>query len=131
MKALTPYALAAALFAAIPASTALAGTIELSAPRAGASLHSGEIVLSAYFVAAADGALEVVATYADKAAAYHPRRIVMALRDGDQSRFGLPGHPGTLYTFSRDGEVVTISDQAGSPSLDKLTKARQAGRLVQ
>lgn len=73
--------------------------------------------MSAYFVETMEGAFEVVVLYVDDATPYQPRRIVMALRDGDQAQFGLPEHPGTLYAFSRDGSVVTISDRAGDQIL--------------
>jgi hypothetical protein len=36
-------------------------------------------------------------------------RIVMALGDGDDVAFAMPGYPGALYRFARSGEVVTIS----------------------
>lgn len=117
MKTLSAFALAAALSAALPLSPALADTINLPAPLAGATLRSGEIAMSAYFVPAAEGAFDVVVTYADGATSYLPRRMVMTLRDGDRARFGLPGHPGTLYAFARDGGRVTISDGSGARGL--------------
>jgi hypothetical protein len=113
MKTLAAFALTAALSSAIPVSTVLAETISLGAPLSGATLRSGEISLSAYYLEAAEGGFEVVVTYVDGATPYQPRRIVMVLRDGDQARFGLPDHPGVLYAFSRAGDAVTISGRAG------------------
>jgi ABC-type glycerol-3-phosphate transport system substrate-binding protein len=113
MKTLSAIILAAALSAAPLASAAQAETISLSAPLAGATLHSNDIAMSAYFVEADAGAFKVVVTYVGDAPSDRPQRIVMALSDGDKVQFGLPGRPGTLYAFSRNGGVVTISDQVG------------------
>ena len=111
MKTLSAIVLAAVLSAASPAS-APAATMSLSAPLAGATLHSNKIAMSAYFLEASAGAFEVVVTYVDDASNDRPQRIVMALSDGDNVQFGLPGHPETLYAFSRNGRVVTISEQS-------------------
>ena len=101
-------AFAATLFAsAISASAGGLKTVTLDAPLAGATLNSGEIVMSVYFTETEDGAFEVVATYLD-AAQDQPRRIVMALSDGDTLKFGLPGHAGKLYHFARNGDAVTV-----------------------
>ena len=103
-------AFAATLFtSAISASAGGIETVTLDAPRAGETLNSREIVMSVYFTEAEDGALEVVATYLD-AAEDQPRRIVMALSDGDTLKFGLPGHAGKLYQFARNGDAVTVSE---------------------
>lgn len=100
---------AATLFAS--ATTAPAASVTLDAPLAGASLSSADIAMSVYFTETEGGALEVVVTYLD-AAEDQPRRIVMALADGDDLQFGLPGHKGTLYQVVRAGEAVTISEAA-------------------
>lgn len=111
MKTLSLGILAAAsLFSITSASVAQAGTVTLDAPHAGASLHTGRIAMSVYFTRTDSDAFQVVATYAGKAEPDQPRRIVMALSDGDRVSFGLPGHRGALYTFARDGGVVTVSD---------------------
>lgn len=34
--------------------------------------------------------------------------LVMRLDEGDAVAFSLPGHAGTLYTFSRDLDAVTV-----------------------
>ena len=110
MKSLAITAFAATLFAsAISAPAAATETITLDAPLAGASLSSEEIDMSVYFTEAEGGAFEVVVTYLD-AGQDQPQRIVMALSDGDNLRFGLPGHAGTLYQFARNGDAVTVSD---------------------
>ena len=103
-------AFAATLFAsAVSASAGGLKTVTLDAPLGGATLNSGEIVMSVYFTENEDGAFEVVATYLD-AVQDQPRRIVMALSDGDTLKFGLPGHAGKLYQFARNGGAVTVSE---------------------
>ena len=112
MKSLIIAAFAATLFAsAISAPTAANETATLDAPLAGATLSSEEIAMSVYFTETAGGAFEVVVTYLD-AGQDQPQRIVLALSDGDNLQFGLPGHAGTLYQFARNGDAVTVSDAA-------------------
>jgi hypothetical protein len=112
MKILSTIALAALLSTAALGPAAKAGTINLSAPLAGASLHSDGIAMSVYFIEASGGAFEVVVTYIGDTADDRPARTVMALSDGDHVQFGLPGRAGTLYSFARNGGVVTVSDRA-------------------
>lgn len=110
MKNLIIAAFAATLFAsAISAPAAASEILTLNAPLAGASLNSEEIAMSVYFTETVGGAFEVVVTYLD-AGQDQPQRIVMALSDGDNLRFGLPGYAGTLYQFARSGDSVTVSD---------------------
>lgn len=115
MKALSLAAVAAALLVApIGMPAAIAGTVALDTPGAGATLHSGEVAMSMYYTNAPDGGLEVVVTYAGNADVGHPSRIIMKLSDGDSVTFGLPGESGTLYEFTRSGDIVTVSDVAGA-----------------
>jgi ABC-type glycerol-3-phosphate transport system substrate-binding protein len=117
MNTLAITAFAATLFAsAISAPVAADETVTLDAPLAGASLSSEEIAMSVYFTEAEGGAFEVVATYLD-AAQDQPRRIVMALSDGDNLQFGLPGHKGTLYRFARNGDAVSVSEAPADAAL--------------
>jgi hypothetical protein len=75
-----------------------------------ASLHEGPLDMVAYYAETPGGALEVTATFAPRdAAAAAPMRIVMALGDGDDVAFAMPGFPRALYRFSRSGEAVTVS----------------------
>jgi hypothetical protein len=75
-----------------------------------ASLHEGPLDMVAYYVPVAGGALEVVATFAPREApAARPMRIVMALGDGDDVAFAMPGYPEALYRFARAGDAVTVS----------------------
>ncbi|MHA6645745.1 hypothetical protein [Mesorhizobium sp. A623] len=111
MKTLSAIALSAALVTTAIASTAAsAGSITLSAPMAGITLQSRDVDMSLYFIETAGGRYEVVATYVDDTTPNDPGRLVMSLADGDSTSFGLPGHPGVLYGFSRTGSSVTVSD---------------------
>jgi hypothetical protein len=44
-------------------------------------------------------------------------RIVMALGDGDDVAFAMPGHPQALYRFVRTGESVTVSVRPVRPAI--------------
>ena len=117
MKVLAIAALAAALSTnAVAAPAATMNTVVLDDPLAGATLSSGAITMSIYFTEAAGDAFEVVVTYLDDAAQDQPRRIVLALSDGENLRFGLPGHQGKLYEFGRNGDAVTISEATAHPA---------------
>lgn len=113
-KALSATVLAAALFsaAALPASAAMTqGALTLAAPMAGATLSTGPVDMSLYYIRGEGKALNVVATYVSDAAPDQPRQIVMSLGDGDSVSFSLPGHLDTLYSFARHGDAVTVSSQ--------------------
>ena len=115
MRTLATTAFAAALFAsAISAPAASTNSVTLEAPLAGATLSSKEIAMSVYFTETKSGAFEVVATYLG-ATEDQARRIVMALSDGDNLQFGLPGHKGKLYQFVRNGDAVTVSEANPAP----------------
>ncbi len=109
------FRLAAALSATLLAATLLAGvamaeTASMTRDIEGVSLHDGPHDMVAYYRAADDGALEVTATFlARDAEAFEPQRIVMALGDGDDVSFAMPGHPEALYRFARAGSRVTVS----------------------
>ena len=44
-------------------------------------------------------------------------RIVMALGDGHDVAFAMPGYPQALYRFARAGEAVTVSVRETRPGL--------------
>ena len=112
MKTLSIATLAAALFATPAAvSSAAADTVTLNVPYTGQTLRSGDIAMSLYFTTTGNDGFKVVGTYVSDTDAVQPRRIVMNLSDGDSAKFGLPGHPGTLYEFSRIGDVITVSNK--------------------
>ena len=115
MKALSIAALAALLSATpMAGSTAAADEVMLYGPGHGATLQSDDIAMSLYFTETPGDGFAVVATYVSAADAEQPNRLVMNLADGDSLRFGLPGHPGILYQFARNGHVVTVSDEVAS-----------------
>lgn len=87
---------------------AVAGEVVMDRALEAGSLHDGAVDLVAYYLPAADGALEVTATYA-AADGGEPARLVMALADGDAIQFALPGHRETVYSFARTGERVTVT----------------------
>ncbi len=93
----------------VPALIQPASAEEVGAnqPLAAASLHEGPLDMVAYFVEGAGDAYEVTATFAPRAAYAEPMRVVMALRDGDSTRFALPGFRGTNYEIAREGDKVT------------------------
>lgn len=101
---------------------ALAGEVALDRALSAGSLHEGGVDLVAYYLPAADGALEVTVTFA-AAESGAPARVVMAMADGDALRFALPGHRGTLYGFARSGDRVTVT---ATPVATPATGATEA-----
>ncbi|MER9072759.1 hypothetical protein NKH80_08020 [Mesorhizobium sp. M0904] len=97
--------LLAALFLATPA---FAEEATIGRPIEGGSLHEGHLDMVVYYVPADGDLLEVTATFAPKTEG-DPLRIVMGLADDDSVAFSMPGHQGSLYTFSRSGDEVTVS----------------------
>jgi hypothetical protein len=90
------------------AAPSFAEDFVLSAPDAGMSLHEGPVDMTAYYEPAADGLLEVTATYAPRDGSDAAARLVLRMRDGDGVSFALPGIPGVTYSFARAGEAVTV-----------------------
>ena len=74
-----------------------------------ASLHAGPLDMVAYYVPTPGGALEVTATFVVRDGPAGPRRIVMALGQGDDVAFAMPGYPEAVYRFARDGAMVRVS----------------------
>jgi hypothetical protein len=96
---------------AVFASTALyAGQIELTQPMQGASLREPGIDMVVYYTEKGD-ALEVVATYIDTGKPTEPLRLRMALNDGDNVTFGLPGFRHTAFNFERSADRVTVRSE--------------------
>jgi hypothetical protein len=113
--------LGAVLMLAVLAAPAVAEEATMTRAVEAVSLHGGPLDMVAYYRPVADGALEVTATFAaHDPGAFDPARIVMALGDGDDVAFAMPGYPEALYRFARAGAAVTISVRAVStprPSL--------------
>jgi hypothetical protein len=113
---------AATVAAAVLALPALADTMTMSRPIEAASLHDGPLDMVAYYLPADDGALEVTATFAPQverpeAAEAAAMRVVMALGDGDDVAFAMPGYLQALYRFTRAGDKVTVSVRKVDPTI--------------
>ena len=102
-------ALLAALFGATLTVPARAEEVTISRALAAGSLHEGPLDMVAYWLEVPEGALEVTATFRDRATDDEPMRIVMPMQDGDALSFGMPGYPGSLYSFARSGKEISIS----------------------
>lgn len=101
----------AALLAALAPAAVLADSVTLTAPGHGATLQGETVDLSVRFTDGSDGAYEVVAVYVSTAAPDQPQHLIMALREGDDVTFALPGHAEVLYNFERVGGIVTVTDK--------------------
>jgi hypothetical protein len=99
--------LLAALFLATPA---FAEEVSTGRPIEGGSLHKGRLDMVVYYIPVDDDLLKVTASFAPKGGG-DPQRVVMCLADRDSAAFSMPGHKGSLYTFSRSGEEVTVSTE--------------------
>jgi hypothetical protein len=104
----------AALATAALAVPAFAEQAVMTRPIEAASLHDGPLDMVAYYVPAEHGALEVTANFAPRepqpeTAYTEPMRIVMALNNGDDVSFAMPGYPQALYRFTRAAEGVAVS----------------------
>ncbi len=113
---------AAAVAMALVAGPALADSMTMARPIHAASLHDGPLDMVAYYVPVGGGALEVTATFAvhepqPETEPVPPMRIVMALGDGDDVAFAMPGYPQALYRFVRSGQAVTVSVRPVEPTI--------------
>lgn len=89
---------------------AMAEEAAMTRPVEAASLHEGPLDMVAYFRPGEESAVVVTATFVERGApAYRPMRTVMALADGDDVSFAMPGFQEALYRFRRDGGTVTVS----------------------
>jgi hypothetical protein len=94
---------------ALLAGPALAEEMTMHQAIEAVSLHEGPLDMVAYYVPAAEGVLEVTATFAAGENDTAPMRIVMALGDGDDVAFAMPGYPKALYRFVRAGAAISVS----------------------
>ncbi len=101
-------ALLAALLGATTSAPAHAEEVTISRALAAGSLHEGPLDMVAYWLEVPGGALEVTATFRDRATDDEPMRIVMPMQDGDALSFGMPGYEASLYSFARSGQAITI-----------------------
>jgi hypothetical protein len=100
---------AALLAVATSALPAVADEMTVDRPIAAASLHDGPLDMVAYYLPAADGGLEVTATFVAREDGARPMRVVMRLADGDEVSFAMPGHLEALYCFARRGPALSVS----------------------
>ena len=100
--------LAACLAACLAAGPAFSGSATTTRDIEGVTLHEGALDMVVYYRSLADGALEVTATFLARDSD-EPKRVVMALAEGDDVAFALPGHPEAVYRFARAGAAVTVS----------------------
>ena len=116
----------AALSSATLIAPAQAEDVTISRELAAGSLHEGPLDMVAYWLEGPGGALEVTATFRDRATDDEPMRIVMPMQDGDALAFGMPGYAGSLYSFARSGKELNISVETNpdriasmAPSIDE------------
>ena len=110
------FALAALLGATLMAP-AQAEEVTIFHALAAGSLHEGALDMVAYWIEVPGGALELTATFRDRATDDEPMRIVMPMQDGDALAFGMPGYEGSLYSFARSGQQISISVEVLSDSI--------------
>ena len=123
------FALAALLGATLMAP-AHAEDVTISRPLAAGSLHEGALDMVAYWLEGPDGALEVTATFRDRATDDEPMRVVMPLQDGEALAFGMPGHEGALYRFARSGQAIRISVEVESNRIAKVVPAIDEAKVL-
>lgn len=87
---------------------AQADTINLSAPMAGATVHTDDVDMSVYWTTSGD-AFEVVAFYLPRGAGAETQKLQMRLEDNDSVTFGLPSFEGVQYSFERTSETLTVT----------------------
>ena len=71
--------------------------------------HEGSLDMVAYYQPGPDGSVVVIATFALAVHEAEPTRVAMALADGDDVSFAMPGYVQALYRLTRTGGAVTIS----------------------
>ncbi|QDL91540.1 hypothetical protein FDP22_06940 [Paroceanicella profunda] len=99
----------AALLGATASVAAQADTLTLATPMSGGTLHAGAVDMSVYWLPAADDTLEVVAYYTERGDDAAPRLLQMRLGADDRVVFGLPGQPGTAYSFQRNDGALHVT----------------------
>lgn len=87
---------------------ASAENVDLKAPLQAGSIHDGGIDMVIYYVEQGDH-FETVATYATLDNPQAPRRVRMALAEGDSTTFALPNTSGMMFTFARNDNQVRIA----------------------
>jgi hypothetical protein len=110
---------AAATAAALIAVPVAAEQMTIGRAIEAASLHEGPLDMVAFYEPTPGGALKVTAAFAPRIVqvmSAAPMRVVLALGDGDDVAFAMPGYPEALYRFDRSGDVVTVSVRRVEPA---------------
>jgi hypothetical protein len=123
------FALAALLGATLMAP-AHAEEVTISKPLAAGSLHDGPLDMVAYWLEVPGDALEVTATFRDRATDNEPMRIVMPMQDGDALAFGMPGYAGSLYSFARSGKELNISVETNPDRLARMAPSIDEAKML-
>ncbi len=123
------FALAALLGSTLMAP-AQAEEVTISQALAAGSLHEGALDMVAYWLEMPDGALELTATFRDRATDDEPMRIVMPMQDGDALAFGMPGYAGSLYSFARSGKDLNISVETNPDRLAGMVPSIDEAKIL-
>ncbi|MEM7059006.1 MAG: hypothetical protein AAF557_15580 [Pseudomonadota bacterium] len=114
-------------FASLAAATAIGtllflndpGTrvVTIDQPSERADLHHDGVgvAMRYHFV---DGQMEVIASFQDGRA---NKEIILRMDDGESLSFALPGHDGSLYSFTRRGDALTA--QVKTTSFSEAARA--------
>ena len=120
----------AALLGSTWIAPAQAEEVTISQEIAAGSLHEGALDMVAYWVEVPDGALELTATFRDRATDDEPMRIVMPMQDGDALAFGMPGYDGALYSFARSGKAISISVEVEADRVARMAPAIDEAKVL-
>jgi hypothetical protein len=120
----------AALLGSTWIAPAQAEEVTISQEIAAGSLHEGALDMVAYWVEVPDGALELTATFRDRATDDEPMRIVMPMQDGDALAFGMPGYDGALYSFARSGQEISISVEIEADTVAGVAPAIDEAKIL-
>ena len=123
------FALAALLGSTLMAP-AKAEEVTISQALAAGSLHEGALDMVAYWVEVPDGALELTATFRDRATDDEPMRLVMPMQNGDALSFGMPGYEDSLYSFARSGQEIRISVEVEPNRIAGMTPSIDEAKIV-
>ena len=120
----------AAMLGSTLMAPAQAEEVTISQALAAGSLHDGALDMVAYWLDGPDGALELTATFRDRATDDEPMRIVMPMQNGDALSFGMPGYPASLYSFARSGKKISISVEVEPDRLVRMAPSIDEAKLL-
>ena len=109
---------------------AQAEEVTISQALAAGSLHEGALDMVAYWLDGPDGALELTATFRDRATDDEPMRIVMPMQNGDALSFGMPGYEDSLYSFARSGKRISISVEVEPNRIARLAPSMDEAKVM-